>query len=75
MWLDHLLLRRLTLKLTRTIYIRFSRSFNRYISVVIDKRHNINARRAKGMWRMPWHQNAKKDVVNYDNPRSVVSEL
>ena len=29
---------------------------------------------AKGVWRMPTHQMAKKDVANCDKPRVAVSE-
>ncbi len=40
-----------------------------------NRREKSKGQVRKGIWRMPWHQEAKKDVAGYEKPRGAASEL
>ena len=45
-------------------------------SLVSARDAEINAiKRLKGIWWMPWHQEAMKDVARCEKPRGVASKL
>ena len=39
-----------------------------------NRREKSKGQVRKGIWRMPWHQEAKKDVAGYEKPRGAASE-
>jgi hypothetical protein len=42
--------------------------------LIFDNRREDKGQVRKGIWWMPWHQEAKKDVAGYEKPRGVASE-
>ncbi len=41
----------------------------------VPARDGCNQASSKGIWWMPWHQEAMKDVARCDKPRGAVSKL
>jgi hypothetical protein len=44
------------------------------LSLFFDNRREDKGQDEKGVWWMPWHQGAKKDVAGCEKPRGAASE-